>query len=256
MNQTQAYISIDDPIYGYVDEAEMSEHRYFKLFNIAIRGMEELGLDFFYTIRSVKLPVNSNKTVFLPDDFLMESKVGVLNDRGEVIVLKQNNKLTTYADLNTNRKSKTEDNTLWDQFWFNSPTFWNWWNGYLFQNVYGFPSGAPFLGSFKFDKTNGVLLLNEDFFYDYIILEYVAAPAPKKGSYFIPVQFREALISYLRWKDIISLPNSRRGGLGDKRDRRHEYFNDRRLAIARWKPIQKEQAHIESMESNRLTIKI
>src|SRR5215469_15001262 len=102
MNQTQAYISIDDPIYGYVDEAEMSEHRYFKLFNIAIRGMEELGLDFFYTIRSVKLPVNSNKTVFLPDDFLMESKVGVLNDRGEVIVLKQNNKLTTYADLNTN----------------------------------------------------------------------------------------------------------------------------------------------------------
>ena len=256
MSQYQAYIPIDDAIYAYIDEAELSNHKFLKLFNLAMRAMDELGLDAFYAIRSVKLPINANKTVTLPEDFLIESKVGVLNGRGEIIVIRQNNKLTSYADLNPNRKSKTEDHTLINEFWFNSPVFYNWWNGYLFQNVYGYPSGGPFLGDFKIDKTNAVILLDEHFYYDYIMLEYVATPTVKKGEYYIPIQFKEAVVAYLRWKDIISIPSSRRGNLGDKRDRRHEFYNERRLAIARWKPIRKEQAHIESMESNRLTVKI
>jgi len=49
----------------------------------------------------------------------------------------------------------------------------------------------------KIDTENGVILLNESFAYDYLMLEYVASPMVGQ-EYYLPMQFREALISWLR----------------------------------------------------------
>ena len=70
MGQNRQWILIDEAITAYMDEAELSNHKYFKLWHIAFRGLTELGLDAFYCVRSVKLPVNSNLTVTLPADYL------------------------------------------------------------------------------------------------------------------------------------------------------------------------------------------
>ena len=64
------------------------------------------GVRFFYQVKSVKLPVNGNKTVDIPADFLNWAKLGILNNRGEIIPLYYNDKLTTYADLSADRKVK------------------------------------------------------------------------------------------------------------------------------------------------------
>lgn len=254
--QHLAYISLDECIYGYIDEAELSNHKYFKLRNIAYRGMTELGLDFFYQIRSVKLPVNSNFTVTLPANFLNYSKIGALNSRGEVIPLNYNSKLTFYADLLPDRVTKTQDNKLFDVSIVN-PVWYNFWDGGAFSNLYGIPSGAPFIGSFKIDTANGVILLDENFSYEYLILEYVGNPSEEEESNCpIPIQFKEAMIAYLSWKDIKSLPSRSRGNIADKRERKHDFYNERKNAIARYKPFQIEEAHQASMEQNRLTIKI
>ena len=253
--QHQQWVTLDECINDYIDEAELSIHKYSKLWHIAHRCMTELGLDFFYTIRSVKLPVNSNLTVNLPDDYMQYSKIGVLNSRGEIIPMAYNNKLTKFADLSTDRIAKTEDNTIVDLLLFNTPIWYNYWNGDCYTALYGLPSGAPFVGSFKIDNENGIILLGEHFGYSYLMVEYVASPK-EGGEYYIPIQFKEALISYLRWKDIISLPNTRRGSLGDKAQRRHEYFNDRRLAQARYRPIYLEDAYQWAMENQRLVVKI
>lgn len=254
--QHLAYISLDEIIYGYIDAAELSNHKYFKLRNLAFSGMTDLGLDFFYQIRSVKLPINANFTVTLPANYLNYSKIGVLNSKGEVIPLNYNNKLTTYADLLPGRLEKTQDNALFDVSIMN-PTWYNYWDGGIFCNLYGIPSGAPFVGSFKVDTANGVILLNENFGYEYIILEYIGSPSEDDETGCpIPIQFKEAMIAYLSWKDIQHLPSSRRGNLGDKRDRKSNFYNERKNAIARWKPLQIQEAHQASMEQNRLTIKI
>lgn len=252
--QSQSWITIDSCIYDYLLESEQSNHKYYKLFHIAFRGMSEMGLDFFYQIRSVKLPINANKTVTLPSDFINYTKVGVFNEIGEVIPLEYNSKLTTYADLNPDRKGKTEDNTLLNNFVFTSPVFYNFWNGYMFFNIYGLPSGSPFIGSFKIDLANSVILLSEDFIYPYICLEYVASPQEGE-QYYVPIQFREALIAYLAWKDIQNKPASSHFNLGDKRDRRHEFYNQRRLARARWRPLHWEEAFQWSLRNTRLAIK-
>ena len=68
--QNRQWISVDECINAYMDESEQGNHKYFKLWNLAYRSLTELGLDFFYSVKSVKLPVNANLTVTLPADYL------------------------------------------------------------------------------------------------------------------------------------------------------------------------------------------
>lgn len=236
-----------------MNEYELSQNKYFKLFHLCFRGFEQLGIDFFYRVQAVKLPVNANYTVTLPANYLNWTKVGILNDRGEIIPLYYNDKMTTYADLLPDRVEKTQDpqSSLLD---WGSNTWVNYWNGYNYTNIYGVPSGEPFVGSFKVDTENGVIILNENFNRDYLMLEYVASPQQGQ-EYYLPVQFREALIAWLAWKDSTAFGSKSHMQLGDRRDKKAEFYNERRNAIARWKPIRKEEIYQASQEQTRLTIK-
>lgn len=254
-NTHQQYVPIDEIVRLYLDQSEQSIHKYYKCWQLAFRGMEEMGLDFFYQVKSVKLPVNPNLTVALPDDYLNYTKVGVLNSQGEIIPMGYNNNLTTYADLQPTRIEQTQDNTILDLVQFNTPIWYNYWTDGTFANVYGLPSGSPFIGDFKIDNHNGVIVLSQNFGYEYIMLEYIAAP--KEGEdYYIPIHFKTALMWYIAYNDIAMMPNSRKGTLGDKEQRRRQYFNERRLAHARYKPVDLHSAYQWNLENQRLTVKI
>lgn len=251
--QPKGWITIDSIVRDYLDEAELSNHKYFKCWQLAFRGMERLGIDFFYNIKSSKLPVKDNKTVELPNDYINYTKIGVFNNKGEVIPLKYNSKLSNFADLLPDRLQKTQDNTLFNYYSPQSGIFYNYWNGSSYGNVYGIPSGSPFVGNFKIDSVNSLILLNDNFFYDYVIVEYISSP--KEGEeYYVPMQFREALIAFISWKDMTG--NSKfHAQLGEKRDRKHEFYNERRLANARYRPFYLDEAYELALESTRLTVK-
>lgn len=252
--QNRQWVSLDDCITSYLDESEQSNTKYFKLWNLAYRALTELGLDFFFSVKSVKLPVNPNLTVTLPEDYLNYTKVGILDNQGQIIPLSVNNNLTTSFDLQPTRLEQVVDPTIVTAYSPQGIVWWNYWNGYGLSNLYGLPSGSPFVGQFKIDAGNGVVVLDINFTFDYIMLEYIAAPMPG-GEYYVPVQFKEAVISYLRWKDIISLPASRKGTLGDKRDRRSEYYNERRLAIARYDAVNLTDLYEWNLKNQRITVK-
>jgi len=255
MSQHQPYITLDSVILDYLSESEQSNNKYFKLWHSAFRGFEMLGIDFFYRIQAVKLPVNSNFTVTLPADYLQWSKVGVLNPRGEIIPLYYNEKLTTYADLLPDRVEKTDDLSNWVLSGWNSTLWNNWWSGTGYSQIMGVPSGEPFTGSFKVDTENGIILLDQNFRWDYLMLEYVKSPTPVEGQdYYLPIQFREALMAWLWWKDKKAM-SVKRGQVGISRDLRNDFFNERRLAIARWKPTTQEEKYQASQEQTRLAVK-
>jgi len=255
MSQTRNYITIDSVINDYIDESEQSVHKYAKLYNIAVRGMEKLGLDFFYKIRSVKIPIDTtNYTAQLPNDYISYTKIGVLNSVGEIIPLKFNNKMTYYADQQPDRLDLTQDNTLATWYQSDLPLWFNYWDGYGFQNIYGLPSGSPFVGSFNIDDANGVVLLNQYFYYSYLMIEYLSSGNPDE-PFRIPIQFREALLSFLAWRDIASMPSTRKGNLGDKRDRKQEFYNQRRIANAQFKPLYLMQAYEQNLDTQRMTVK-
>ena len=255
MSQTRNYITLDSIINDYIDESEQSVHKYAKLYNIAVRGMEKLGLDFFYKIRSVKIPIDTtNYTAQLPNDYISYTKIGVLNSVGEIIPLKFNNKMTYYADQQPDRLALTQDNTLATWYQSDMPLWFNYWDGYGFQNIYGLPSGSPFVGSFNIDDSNGVVLLNQYFYYSYLMIEYLSSGNPDE-PFRIPIQFREALLSFLAWRDIASMPSTRKGNLGDKRDRKQEFYNQRRIANAQFKPLYLMQAYEQNLDTQRMTVK-
>lgn len=248
-----AFCSIESIVAAFLVETEQSDARRYKLWQLAFRGVEQMGMDFFYKINSVKLPINSNKTVNLPSDYINYTKVGVLNGRGEIIPLKYNNKLTTYADTLPDRIQKTEDKSLFDFYQYNYPIWYNYWDGNGLVNLYGV-SGETVFGTFKIDISNNIILLGDNFFYDYLMLEYVCSPS-MDAEHYVPIQFKEALIAYIAWKDIANASASSHFNLGDKRDRQHTFYNERRLAIARYKPFYLEEGYSIAIETQRLTVK-
>lgn len=252
--QHQQWISLEEPITAYIDESEQSNHKYFKLWHLAFRCMTELGLDAFYQVKSIRIPVNANLTAPLPADYLQYSKVGVLNGQGEIITMGVNNKLTVAFDLSPNRIEQTQDNMIVNFYDTNGIWWFNFWNGYTIGNIYGLPSGSPFIGSFKIDQANGVIVLSENFAYDYVMLEYMASPQ-EGGEYYVPIQFKEAIIAYLRWKDIISIPSKTHVQNSNVNMRRKDYYNERRLAIARFDPVNLPDLYEWSLMNQRLTVK-
>lgn len=256
MGAKLAMITLDSCITDYLDASEKSIHKYKKIFNLAFRGMDTLGVDFFYQIRSMKLPVSATKTVLLPPDCINYTKVGVFNSIGEVIPLVFNQKLTYYADQAPNRLQVTQDNTLDFQnlYYQGSPFFYNYWADGAYTNLYGVPSGAPFVGTFNVDVANGLILLGENFFYDYICLEYIASPIEGQ-EYYIPMQFREALIAWLGWQDNLYTPVKSHMDNAGSAMRERNFWNQRRLAIARYKPIRLEQEYELQLQMQRLTVK-
>lgn len=249
------WISIDECINSYMLRAELSNHKYFKLWHLAFEAMTEMGLDAFYHVKSIKIPVQANLTAPLPADYLQYSKVGVLNQQGEIIPMGINNKLTVAFDLSPNRLTQVQDNTLPTQINEQGVWWYNYWNGQGMGNAYGLPSGSPFIGSFKIDTANGVIVLSENFSYEYVMLEYVSSPSPNAGDYYVPIQFKRAVIAYLSWNDIIDIPVKTHMMNANVDRRRREYFNERRLAIARYDPINLPDLYQWNLENQRLTVK-
>ena len=162
--------------------------------------------------------------------------------------------MTYYADQQPDRLALTQDNTLATWYQSDMPLWFNYWDGYGFQNIYGLPSGSPFVGSFNIDDSNGVVLLNQYFYYSYLMIEYLSSGNPDE-PFRIPIQFREALLSFLAWRDIASMPSTRKGNLGDKRDRKQEFYNQRRIANAQFKPLYLMQAYEQNLDTQRMTVK-
>lgn len=252
--QKQGWSTLEECINLYIDRSEQSNHKYFKLWNIGSSLLEKMGINFFYQVQSIKLPINSNFTVNLPDNYIQWCKVGVLNGCGEIIPLDYNNKLTLFADLQTNRLAQTQDNSLFNFYFANSGIFYNYWNGETFENLYGLPSGGPFVGSFRIDNTNGLIVLNDFFQYSYCVLEYLAAPA--EGTELrLPVQFKEAMVAGLGWQDNYFKPSSSHMQRGDKESLKHNFYNELRLAKAQYKPWSLEESYEWNLKNQRETVK-
>lgn len=233
--QTLGSIDLDSIIYDYLGASEQPEHKYKKIFDIAYRGMDHLGLDFFYKIKSVLLPVLGNRTVQLPGDCLQWTKIGYF-DRGQVIAFGYNNRQSSFAGLQSNRLASSLSGQLFSNYDGVACAFYN----YCGDILYGVGCES-YEGAFSI--ADGFILLDPAFGWTNICLEYVSNPGAAEGTYYIPVQFREAMLAWIAWQDIQFLAPSRRGTVGDKRERERVYYNFRRLALAQYKPFRLEQMY-------------
>lgn len=258
MGETAKYKELKDIIYAYMDEAMQNGSVFRRLWGIGVRGIEDLGMDVIPNIKTCRLCIDGNKTAQLPEDYINWSKVGVLNAVGEVATLKHNSSLTLYGANDVNRLSKNTDSVGVDLGRVSDLFYLNYFDGdynYGNVNLFGISGNeATKIGDFRVDEQCGVIVLDNNFPTDYVIIEYLAAPSEDCG-YKVPIQAQEAVVAWLSWKDTNQLAASRKVSIYDKTARRREYYNQKRLARERLKPIRLQDIYNVSQDAIRLVPK-
>ena len=251
-NQISRFISLSELVNMYIDESMQTSKQFRRLWTLAFRGLTDIGLDVTWQPKTDLIQVNSNLTVTLPADYLDWVRVGVFNSSGEIATLKVNEQLTTYKDTSPNRIDaiNSEGNI--------SPVFAQYPYGYLndgdYEHYFGTGSGLIQSGECKVDSQNGVIILDTNFSHSQVVLEYMSSPI-MDDDYVVDFKAQEALIAWLRWKDIQSLPSTRLVNISEKTLRQKEYSAQKNLARKRVKPFRLQTAEQYFREGQRMAIK-
>lgn len=194
------YEPIQAVVSFFLDQYDKSQGDADKAYIIAFRGLSSMHYNISAEPKTVRLPVLANQTVPFPADYTTWIKIGILNNNGEVSTLKINNALTTFRDLSPNRLSLLSPDI--NDAWFGdiSAPYVNYYNNGMFETLYGAgQAGLVTFGNCRVDEKNNVIVLDPNFQYSHIILEYISSPE-KDTDYLVDVRLREALIAFIAWK--------------------------------------------------------
>lgn len=220
--------------------------------NYALRGIREMGFDILQRVRSIKLTVNSNDTVDLPDDFVSLSKIGVVGADGVIQVLTNN------PNINISQKYKKSGSLLvdsngdgvYDRVDSKTPTLdtekidqrdYVTFSNYVYQNnvgqLYGL-GGGIYVGEYRLNHDQNRIELSVDGSITEVVIEYIADEARSENPT-VHVMAEEALRAYIYYKVI---ERKRTVPAGEKARARSEYFNELRRANSRLQSFSKEDA--------------
>ena len=232
---TARWIQLEEVVKEYISQAELNMAHYRRLWSIAFRGLEDMMFNIYQMPKTMKLTVLPNKTVKLPGDYVAYTKIGVLNSEGEVATLSKNTNLTLFAqelsnriDLNTD--APVDPTNIRDFVYLNYDN-----NGSLF-NLYGLGGFLMSAGQFNIDEETGIIILDNNFEYEYVILEYLSSPREDE-EYKVPILVKEALIAWIAWKDHEYKPMGRRFQEMSKEQRRINYVREKKKAKFRINPV-------------------
>jgi len=230
--------------------------------NFALRGIREIGFDLGKKIRSIKLSVESNDTITLPDDYVDVSKIGIVGEDGIIRALTHNSNINysqkyevDSSDVATNETANSEDGPLNigdnlildrqdDKTSSSSSDGSN--NAFIFENylfqggtgrLYGVGGGAS-PGEYRINLDQNRIEIASNSNFSQIVMEYVADEARSTDPE-VHVYAEEALRCYIYYKLCerkASVPAN------EKARARSEYYNERRKANARLSTFTKSEA--------------
>ena len=226
--------------------------------SFALRGIREMGFDMLKVVRSLKMPVSSNNTIELPDDYVDWSKVGVVGTDGLVYVLGENKNLNVSQTYDLDGSGDPQDldgDGFYDRVDSKSATssgspasdagIADGMESYIFRNfvhennqgrLYGI-GGGNYYGEFRVNLDQNRLELKSNSSISEVVIEYVADEARSVNPR-VHLYEEEALRSFIYYKMIerkASVPAN------EKARARQEYYNERRKANARMKSFTKEE---------------
>ena len=213
-----------------IDEGKNSEAEYLRYLNIGLRGLKELNMDAGKDIKSIELTVGSNGSVDFPLDYIGYTKIGKVDSDGRVHVLGVDRRRVR----NTEFGDSLQDSD--DYFVFRNYLL----DGSL-GSIYGIGGGNNSNGYYTEDRKNNRFLFHGDSKGSVIVLEYISDGSSDEINSEINVDpyLEEALMSFIYWRSI-----QRKRGIPqyEKESARREYYNEKRLAVARLNKFTKEEA--------------
>lgn len=230
-------IKLKEIIGQFLNSSDQSSHEFLRLWNMGVWGMKtEFNLDITGCFKTVILPINVNKTVDLPCDYISYSKIGLINDLGEVTTFKRNDQL---AKINQNKDNRLDglpmvQNSLTpyllsDLYQYH---YFNYFDNGSSYHLYGSQSGTVTNGTYTVDEDARIIYLGLNNTYQgEIVLEYLSdGYSDNINDYEVDVQASQAMISYLRWKNS---EDNKKFGRNEVLSFRKEYYNEKRLAKMR-----------------------
>lgn len=190
------FIPIMEVVAQFLDEYEKGVGDEDKAWGFGFRGLELMHFNTAAEPKTVMLPLLGNKTAHFPSDCVQWSKVGIRGENGQLLTLIVNNALTTYRDLMPDRLSTlTADvnNGVGSNVWL------NWYEGGIYQPLYGVGFGVENFGECRVDEKNDLIIFNPDFKYSGVLFEYICCPE-KDSDYKVDRRLRESLITFIAWK--------------------------------------------------------
>jgi len=234
--------------------------------NIALRGIRDFGFDVTSRVRSIKLSIESNDTVTLPDDYVDVIKVGIVDSDGILRPMAQNKNInysrkydlqsdgtTTEStsdsqggplDISNNfildrvdDKTATSGGSTPDSGDLDYYMFEN----YLYQGgvgrMYGVGGGMR-VGDYRVNLDQNRLEIETNSGRSDVVLEYIADEA-RSTNPVVHVYAEEALRCYIYYKLCERKSNV---PANEKGRARSEYYNERRKAKARLGNFTKDEA--------------
>jgi hypothetical protein len=224
----------------------------------ALRGVREMGFDMLKRVRSIKLPVNTNSTVDLPDDFVDMIKMGIVAEDGLLYVFGENKNINfsqKYREINGIYIDSDADG-VYDRVDSKSPTLGDGgssaesvsdgFDSYVFRNylygntegrLYGI-GGGMYRGEYRINNDQNRIEIDTNNDVSEVVIEYICDEALSQNPT-VHVYAEDALRAYMYYKII-----ERRASVpaNEKARARQEYYNERRKANARLNAFSKEEA--------------
>jgi|ERR1700744_868800 len=200
-NEIQDTIALKEVVAMALDELHKSPGDFDEFWVLSFRCLIDLLYDVTAQPETFRIQLNGNKTANFPSGCISWTKIGILDDKGQVSTLRINNALTTFKDTNPNRLSQlTTDINDSIPVILNVPFYVNYYYDGVYQPLFGIGGGLIQYGSCRVDEQNRVVILDEDFKYDHIIFECIVSPQ-KNGDYRVPTASLEAVIAFIKWKN-------------------------------------------------------
>lgn len=198
--QLGKYIPLKMAVAFFSDEGDKSEGDQDRYWLLGLRALILLNYQIAAQPKTFRISVNGNKTANFPPGCLSWSKIGLLNNEGEISSLKINNSISKWADTNPNRIEKlTPDINDSVSVLGNSPIFYNYYYNGGYCNLFGVGNGLIQYGSCTVDDENELVVLSPDFKYDSIMFEGIFAPQ-REEDYQVPLALLEPIIAFINWK--------------------------------------------------------
>jgi hypothetical protein len=188
------YVPLKTVVAFFLSQHKKSNLDFDRCWLLAFRGLRLLNQSIAAEPKTVRLPVEANKTVSLPDDYVAWSKIGVVNNKGEIVSLKVNNALTKFRSNSEDRLTQIVGSApsvgISDDIYNNSGEMCH---------LFGVGGGLITYGECRLDEKNGVIILNPEFEYSDIVVEYISNPE-RDSDYYVEGCLQEALIGFIEWK--------------------------------------------------------
>lgn len=211
--------------------ASQMDERFPRFLTIAISGLRDLNNDIKRSINTIVIPVNENKTVDLPSDYIDYQVIGEIRN-GTIRTLGKNENQAPlgYDDCGNSVVRPSEDASN-DQSGifidYNSTAFSQ--DGQFVGRRYGFGGGGNSLGTYNIYRDLGYIALN-NFDGDEVVLRYLSNLKKVNGSFVVEEFMIESLKAWMWWKYI---QRTRSYTLAEKKDAEMTYYREKRKSQIR-----------------------